>query len=79
MSLNLAYVVSLSYDVGINIMPKILHGADGFTSPPKEAVLRNSVALKNQSPSAEYETMNLGVHGKHANPYNTEDDGNVYQ
>jgi hypothetical protein len=35
--------------------------------------------LKNPSPSAGYETMNLGFNGKHANPYNTEDDGNVYQ
>jgi hypothetical protein len=31
--------------------PKILrHGASGFTSPPKEGVLRIFIALKNQSP-----------------------------
>jgi hypothetical protein len=29
--------------------------ADGFTSPPKEGVLRIFIALKNPSPSAEFE------------------------
>jgi hypothetical protein len=47
---------------------KILrHGADGFTSPPKEGVLRIFITLKNASPSAELEPANLGSNGKHAN------------
>jgi hypothetical protein len=37
MTLNLAYVVSLSYSAGILTCRKILRlGTDGFTSPPKE-------------------------------------------
>jgi hypothetical protein len=36
------------------------HGTDGFTSPPKEDVLRNPTAL------AGYEPANLGTKGQHA-------------
>jgi hypothetical protein len=39
-------------------------GADGFTSPPKEGVLRILIALKNPPPSAEFESVNLGSNGK---------------
>jgi hypothetical protein len=47
---------------------KILwHGADGFTSPPKEGVLRIV------SPSALFEPSNLRSICKHANHYTTED------
>jgi hypothetical protein len=47
---------------------KILrHGADGFTSSPKEGVLRIFIALKNPSPSAGFESANLEPNGKHAN------------
>jgi hypothetical protein len=39
---------------------KILqHGTDGFTPPPKEGVLRISIALKNPSPSAGFEPANV--------------------
>jgi hypothetical protein len=47
---------------------KILHGADGFTSPPKEVVVRIFITLKNPSLSAEFETANFGSSGKHDNP-----------
>jgi hypothetical protein len=55
--------------------PKILrHGVDSFTCPPKEVVLRSFVALKNPSPSAEFEPANPWSSGKHANHYITEYD-----
>jgi hypothetical protein len=38
---------------------KILHGADGFTSPPKEGVLRIFITLKNPSPLAGSEPANF--------------------
>jgi hypothetical protein len=47
----------------------ILNGADGFTSPPKEGVLRIFIALKNPSPSTGFERVNLGSNDKHANNY----------
>jgi hypothetical protein len=54
---------------------KILwHGADGFTSPPKEGVLRNFIALKNPSPSAGFNPVNVWSNGKQENHYITEDD-----
>jgi hypothetical protein len=43
------------------------HGADNFTSPPKEGVLRNSIALKNASPSARNDPANFGSNGRHGN------------
>jgi hypothetical protein len=43
------------------------HGADGFTFPPKEDVLRIFIALKNSSLSAEFEPAILGSNCKHAN------------
>jgi hypothetical protein len=39
------------------------HGTDGFTSPPKEAVLLIFITLKNPSTSV----ANLGSSGEHAN------------
>jgi len=42
------------------------HGTDGFTSPPKEGVLRIFFALKNPAASAGFEPMNLGTKGQHA-------------
>jgi hypothetical protein len=57
---------------------KILrHGADGFTSPPKEVVLWMYMTPKNQSLSAGFEPANLGSNGKHDNHYTTEDDSIV--
>jgi hypothetical protein len=51
---------------------KILrHGAEGFTSPPKEGVLGIVIALKSPSPSTAPEPANLGSNGKHANHYTT--------
>jgi len=42
------------------------HGTDGFTSPPKEGVLRIFFALKNPTASAGFEPTNLGTKGQHA-------------
>ena len=39
------------------------HGTDGFTSPPKEGVLRIFFALKNPKASAGFEPRNLGTKG----------------
>jgi hypothetical protein len=44
------------------------HGTDGFTSPPKEVVLRIFITLNNSSPSVEIEPANLGPSGEHASP-----------
>ena len=44
------------------------HGTDGFTSPPKEGVLRIFFALKNPTASAGFEPANLGAKGQHATP-----------
>ena len=41
------------------------HGTDGFTSPPKEGVLRIFCALKNPTASAGFEAANLGTKGQH--------------
>jgi hypothetical protein len=47
---------------------KILRNvADGFTSPPKEGVLRISIALQNPFPPAAFEPENLGSSGEYAN------------
>jgi hypothetical protein len=45
----------------------VRHGTDGFTSPPKEVVLRIFITLKNPSPSVGIEPANLGSSGEHAN------------
>jgi hypothetical protein len=42
------------------------HGTDGFTSPPKEVMLR-IFTLKNPSTSVGIEPANLGSSGEHAN------------
>jgi hypothetical protein len=43
------------------------HGTAGFTSPPKEVVLRIFITLKNPSTSAGIDPANLGSSGEHAN------------
>jgi hypothetical protein len=43
------------------------HGTDGFTSPPKEVVLRIFITLKNPMTSVGTEPANLGSSGVHAN------------
>ena len=42
------------------------HGTNGFTSLPKEGVLRNFSPLKNPTASAGFEPANLGTKGQHA-------------
>jgi hypothetical protein len=44
------------------------HGIHGFTSLPKEGVLRIFLPLKNPTASAGFEPANLGTRGQHANP-----------
>ena len=44
------------------------HGTDGFTSPPKEGVLRIFFRPKNPTASARFELANLGTKGQHATP-----------
>jgi hypothetical protein len=49
------------------------HGTDGFTSPPKEGLLRIFFfALKNPTASAGFVPANLGTKGQHAYPQTTE-------
>jgi len=45
---------------------KLWHGTDGFTSPPKEGVLRIFFRPKNPTASAGCEPANLGTKGQHA-------------
>jgi len=42
------------------------HGTDGFTSPPKEGVLKIFSALKNPTAAAGFEPANLGTKSQHA-------------
>jgi hypothetical protein len=66
--LNFAYEVFLSHYLCSLTRRKILrHGTDGFTSLPKEVVLRILIALKNPFPSAGYEPANLGYKDKYPN------------
>ena len=44
----------------------IRHGTNGFTSLPKEGVLRIFFSLKNPTFSAGFEPSNLGTKGQHA-------------
>jgi hypothetical protein len=56
--------VSLSYLNLFLTCRKILRlGADGFSSPPKEVVIRIFIALKNLSLSAVFEPANLEYDG----------------
>ena len=54
-------------NISIHARKVLLHGTDGFTSPPKEVVLRIFITLKNPSTSAGIEPANLGSSGEHAN------------
>jgi hypothetical protein len=45
---------------------KLGHGTDGFTSPPKEGVLKIFSPLKISTPSVGFEPANLGTKGQHA-------------
>jgi hypothetical protein len=54
---------------------KILqHGANDFSSPPKEVVLQIFTAHKDPSLSAEFETADSGSTGKDDNHYTTKND-----
>ena len=44
------------------------HGIDGFTSAPKEGVLRIFFRPKNPTASAGFELANLGTKGQHSTP-----------
>jgi hypothetical protein len=50
----------------------VRHGTSGFTSCPKEGVLRILIALKKAIASAGFEPATLGSSGKHTNYYTTE-------
>jgi len=50
----------------ISSSANLRHGTDGFTSPPKEDVLRIFFALKNPTASAGVEPANFGTKGQHA-------------
>jgi hypothetical protein len=64
--------VSLSYLNGSLTCHKILwHGANGFTSPLKEVVLRTFTGLKNPLFLARFEPTNHGSNGKHNNHHTT--------
>jgi hypothetical protein len=43
---------------------KLRHGTDGFTSSPKDSVLRNFIRSKNPTVSAGCEPANLGTKGE---------------
>jgi hypothetical protein len=45
---------------------KLRHGTDGFTSPPKEGMLRIFFRPKNPTASAGFEPAILGTRGQHA-------------
>jgi hypothetical protein len=75
MAVNFAYEVSLSCSAGFLTCRKIIrHGADGFTSTPKEVVLRIFIAFNNPSSSAGFEPANLMSSGKNDNHKTTEAD-----
>jgi hypothetical protein len=52
--------------VSLTFREILRHGANGFTSLPKEGVLRIFIA------SAGFEPVSLGLNGKYANHYTTE-------
>jgi hypothetical protein len=62
----------LKYLKGSLTYRKILQGASGFTSHPKEGVLRIFIA------SAGFKTAILGSSGKHTNHYTAEATCNIY-
>jgi hypothetical protein len=66
MAVNFAYEIQylFLYLLGSLTCRKILrHGTDGFTSSPKEGVLRIFIGLKNLSSSAGFEPASLGSNG----------------
>ena len=53
-------------DFHVTFRDILRHGTNGFTSLPKEGVLRIFFALKNPTASTGFETANLGTKGQHA-------------
>jgi hypothetical protein len=69
--------VRAPYNTGFLEFGKIFrHGADGFTSPPKEDRLLIFISLKNPSSSAGVEPANLELSGKQDNHQTIEFDKN---
>jgi hypothetical protein len=69
--------LSLSYFKGSLTCRQILR-CEGFTSPLKEVLLRNFIALKNQTLSAGFEPENLESSDKHDNHYTTKNVSDVF-
>ena len=64
---NFAEMTAYTLHLGIfYIAVKLRHGTDGFTSPPKEGLLRIFFRPKNPTASAGCEPANLGTKGQHA-------------
>jgi len=68
MSGNFAEMTTSTPFRDISHAANLRHGTDGFTSPPKEGVLKIFFALKNPTASAGFEPANLGTKGQHATP-----------
>jgi hypothetical protein len=56
-----------NWEISIHARKVLLHGTDGFTSPPKKVVLRILITIKNPSTSVGIEPAHLGSSGEHAN------------
>jgi hypothetical protein len=65
MSVNFAYEVSFVLQGFLTRRKISRRGADGFTSPPKEVMLRIFIALKDSLSFAGFEPASLESNGKH--------------
>jgi hypothetical protein len=54
------------------------HVTDGFTSPPKQGMLRNFSPLKNPTASAGFEPSNFGTEGQPGTPSTPKPQNNPY-
>jgi hypothetical protein len=63
MSGNFAEMTTFTPFTDLSHAATLRHGTEGFTSPPKEGVLRIFFALKNPTASAGFEPMNLRTKG----------------
>jgi hypothetical protein len=80
MNLALGSIFVLTSKVSLTCHKILQHGANIFTSPSKEGVLWNFIALKISSPSTESELANLGSKGRPTNHYTTKDEReDIYQ
>jgi hypothetical protein len=63
-----SHLVAKQEEINFTLRSKILlHGAGGFSSPPKEDVLRIFISLKNLLSSVGFEAVSLGSEVKHTN------------